>query len=280
MVFCDQKMAPHLTKPERETLKAVWRISRAPGADGSARTGDLAGSLRVSPGTATATVKRLAERGLLTHAPYHGVGLSPEGERVAMAVIRRHRIVERFLADMLGYSWAEADALAPTFEHQLPQEVEDRLFAALDRPTTCPHGFPIPGEGSDTLPQLPALYDLAPGERAVVALPGSTAPELASFLEGLGVRPGVEVVVREKQPFDGPLVVSVEGHDRTLGAAVAHQIFVRHSSVAGEEPSGSRTSPAVAVALPSGAPTAGDGVADDGSTSRGRLPRGRREKQS
>ncbi|MHB1930456.1 MAG: metal-dependent transcriptional regulator, partial [Acidimicrobiales bacterium] len=187
-------------------MKAVWRLSRAPGADGTARTGDLADSLRVSPGTATATVKRLAERGLLSHAPYHGVTLSHDGERVAMAVIRRHRIVERFLADMLGYTWSEADALAPAFEHQLPQEVEDRLFAALDRPTTCPHGFAIPGAEADTLPDLPALYDLVPGERAVIALPGSTAPELASFLDGLGVRPGAEIVLREKHPFDGPVV--------------------------------------------------------------------------
>ena len=89
-------MSNTLTKPERETLKAVWRLCRAPGADGFARTGDLAGSLRVSPATATATVKRLAERGLLSHTPYHGVVLSAEGERRAMQVIRRHRIVERF----------------------------------------------------------------------------------------------------------------------------------------------------------------------------------------
>ena len=125
-----------------------------------------------------------------------------------MSVVRRHRIVERFLADMLGYSWSEADRLAPTFEHELPQEVEDRLFVALDRPATCPHGFPIPGVESAELPEMPPLYDLEPGDRAVVALPGSTDPDVAIFLDGLGVRPGVEVEVREKHPFDGPLVVS------------------------------------------------------------------------
>lgn len=245
-------MSDTLTKPERETLKAVWRLSRAPGSDGFARTGDLAGSLRVSPATVTATVKRLAGRGLVSHTPYHGVVLSAEGERRAMQVIRRHRIVERFLADLLGYTWAEADALAPVFEHQLPQEVEDRLFVALDRPATCPHGFPIPGEGGDTLPPLPVLYDLGPGERAVVALPGSTAPELASFLDGLGVRPGTEVLVLDKQPFDGPVVVAVEGRDRTLGAGVAKQIFVSRVTVAG----------------------------DGEPTDRGKLPRGRREKRT
>lgn len=215
-----------LTKSERETLKAIWRItSRAAGEEG-ARTGDLAASLNVTPGTMTATVKKLADRGLAVHTPYHGVELTDAGRRRAMGVVRRHRIVERFLADMLGYSWAEADRLAPAFEHQLPQEVEDRLFAALDCPATCPHGFPIPGSGTDDLPKMPPLYDLAPGDRAVVALPGSTDPDVAIFLDGLGVRPGVEVEVREKHPFGGPLVVSVDGHERTLGERVARQILV------------------------------------------------------
>jgi DtxR family Mn-dependent transcriptional regulator len=216
-----------LTNSERETLKAIWRLTSRPHSDTGARTGDLAASLRVSPGTMTATVKKLADRGMAVHTPYHGVQLTEMGRQRAMSVVRRHRIVERFLADMLGYSWSEADRLAPTFEHQLPQEVEERLFVALDRPTTCPHGFPIPGTGTHDLPQMPPLYDLSPGDRAVVALPGSTDPEVAVFLEGLGVRPGVEVEVREKHPFDGPLVVSVDGQDRTIGERVARQILVR-----------------------------------------------------
>ncbi len=216
-----------LTKSERETLKAIWRLTSQPHPDGGARTGDLAASLKVSPGTMTATVKKLADRGLAVHTPYHGVQLTEVGRRRAMSVVRRHRIVERFLSDMLGYSWSEADRLAPMFEHQLPQEVEDRLYAALDRPATCPHGFPIPATESADLPGMPALYELSPGDRAVVALPGSTDPDVAGFLDGLGVRPGVEVEIREKHPFDGPLVVSVDGHDRTIGEKVARQILVR-----------------------------------------------------
>src|SRR5579875_183264 len=224
-----------LTKSERETLKAIWRLTtRAEpnGSDGGARTGDLAASLKVTPGTMTATVKKLADRGLAVHAPYHGVALTEEGRKLAMSVVRRHRIVERFLADILGYTWSEADRLAPAFEHQLPQEVEDRLFAALDRPTTCPHGFPIPGAGGDDLPAMPPLYDLEPGETAVIALPGSTDPEVAAFLDGLGLRPGVEVQVKEKHPFDGPLVVAVDGEDRTLGDKVARQILVHRDRTA------------------------------------------------
>ena len=221
-------MDASLTKSERDTLKAIWRLTSAPRHDTAARTGDLAASLHLSPATMTATVKRLADRGLAAHTPYRGVELTGDGRRLAMAVIRRHRIVERFLADMLGYSWAEADRLAPAFEHQLPQEVEDRLWVALDRPATCPHGFPIPGAGTEGLPVMETLYDLEPGSRATVALSGSTGPDVATFLDGLGVRPGVEVEVREKHPFDGPLVVAVGAADPiTLGDKVARQILVR-----------------------------------------------------
>lgn len=221
-----------LTKSERETLKAIWRLTSHPHSDGGARTGDLAASLKVSPGTMTATVKKLADRGLALHTPYRGVELTETGRRRAMGVVRRHRIVERFLADMLGYSWSEADRLAPIFEHQLPQEVEDRLYAALDRPSTCPHGFPIPDTEGENIPALPPLYDLAPGARATIALPGSTDPDVAMFLDSLGVRPGVEVEIKEKHPFDGPLVVAVDGQDRTIGERVARQILVRISEPA------------------------------------------------
>jgi DtxR family Mn-dependent transcriptional regulator len=212
-----------LSKSERETLKAIYRQS----VSGDAHTGDLADALGVSPGTVTATIKRLAERDLAEHKPYRGVLLTPIGRRVAVAAIRRHRIVERFLADMLGYAWNEADRLAGSFEHDLPQEVEDRLYLALHRPATCPHGFPIPEPEVLDIPELPPLYDLEPGDVAVVAVPGSTDPEVITFLDTLGLRPGVRVEVREKHPFDGPLVLRVEGQDRTVGEKVARQVYVR-----------------------------------------------------
>ena len=150
-------MVAPLTKSERETLKSLYRLAR----DGhDAHTGALAEILGVSPATATATVKRLAERGLLDHKLYRGVELTPSGRAVAIAAMRRHRIVERFLADMLGYAWNEADRLATSFEHDLPQEVEDRLYVALDQPASCPHGFPIPAPEVGEIPEMPALYDL------------------------------------------------------------------------------------------------------------------------
>jgi DtxR family Mn-dependent transcriptional regulator len=215
-----------LSRSERETLKAIYRLSK----DGDAHTGALADALGVSPGTATAAIKRLADRDLADHKPYKGVELTPIGRQAAVSAIRRHRIVERFLSDMLGYAWNEADRLAGSFEHELPQEVEDRLFVALDRPATCPHGFPIPEPEVAEIPQMPPLYDLEPGDVAVVAVPGSVDADVVAFLDTLGLRPGVEVEVKEKHPFDGPLVLHVDGQDRTVGEKVARQIFVRKTT--------------------------------------------------
>jgi len=218
-----------LSKSERETLKAVYRLTVPKiGTDvvASAHTGDLADGLGVSPGTVTATVKRLAERTLVDHTPYKGVELTADGRRLAVAAIRRHRIVERFLSDMLGYAWNEADRLAPAFEHDLPEGVLDRLFVALDRPTTCPHGFPIPEPEVSEIPALPQLYALEPGDVAVVAVPGSTDADVVAFLDSLGLRPGVSVEVTEKHPFDGPLVLRVADIDRTISQRLAQQIYV------------------------------------------------------
>ena len=219
-----------LSKSERESLKAIYRLAQDNGPDGTAgevHTGALADRLGLSPGTVTSMLKRLADRDFVDYTPYHGVLLTPKGRGLAVAAIRRHRIVERFLADMLGYAWNEADRLATAFEHELPQEVEDRIFVALDRPDVCPHGFPIPAKETADIPAMPPLYALEPGDAAIVAVPGSTDPQIIEFLDTLGLRPGVTVEVREKHPFDGPLVLRVDGKDRTLGSTVANQVFVR-----------------------------------------------------
>lgn len=230
-----------LSRSDREMLKAIYRLAK----DGDdAQTGALAEHLGVAPATATASVKRLAERGFVDHRPYRGVELSPTGRFAAVGAIRRHRIVERFLSDICGYAWNEADRLAGTFEHDLPQEVEDRLFAALGRPTTCPHGFPIPEAQGDRIPHMASLDDLAVGEGGVVAISGSTSPDVLEFLESLGVRPGVRVELVGRHPFDGPVVVAVDGRELTIGERIARQIYIQlvrlapateSDSVAGDE---------------------------------------------
>jgi DtxR family Mn-dependent transcriptional regulator len=231
-------VTPELSKSERETLKVIYRHTRD---GGEAHTGTIAEDLGVSPGTVTAHLKRFADRGLVHHRPYHGVSFTDDGRRAAVALIRRHRIVERFLADMLGYPWNEADAHAPAFEHDLPDEVLERLFVALHRPETCPHGFPIPAVGQVEVPELPRLYDLDPGDHAEVAVPGSTDAEVVRFLGTLGVVPDAIVEVVDKHPFDGPIVVRIEDQDRTLGEKLARQVHVRR--LAGDVSGGAAADP-------------------------------------
>jgi len=208
---------------ERETLKAIYRLGQS---EHPVKAGSVAEALGVSPATVTARLRRLHHQGLARHVPYHGVELTDEGRSLAVSAIRRHRIVERFLSDMLAYPWDRADALAVTFEHALPADVLGRIFVALDRPTACPHGFPIPEEEAADIPRLPTLVDLEPGAEAEVAVPGDTHPEVVAFLEGMGVRPGARIRVREKHPFDGPVVISLGRKDRTIGNNLARQIYV------------------------------------------------------
>jgi DtxR family transcriptional regulator, Mn-dependent transcriptional regulator len=230
-----------ISKSEREMLKAVYRLSKG-GSD--AHTGALAEHLGVAPGTVTTTVKRLAERGLVDHRPYRGVELTQGGRQLAVGAIRRHRIVERFLSDTLGYAWHEADRLAGAFEHELPDEVEERIYDMLGRPATCPHGFPIPGPEVDRVLQLPSLNEMAPGQSGIVAVSGSTEREIVEFLDTLGVRPGAHLEVVTKQPFDGPIVIRVEGREQTVGERLAQRIFVKVPSLfAVESPGRPETEP-------------------------------------
>jgi DtxR family Mn-dependent transcriptional regulator len=217
-------MVEPLTKTEREAMKEIYRLAENPG---EVTTGTIAQRLGVVPGTASAMVKKLAERGLVDHRPYKGIELTTSGQEVAVSAIRRHRICERFLADYLGYTWHDADRLASTFEHDLPAEVEGRLYEALGRPAFCPHGFPIPQPEAAVIPHMPRLYDLEPGEVASVALSGSMEKSVVAFLENLGVRPDVRVEVISKQPFDGPLELRVGGATRMLGEKLARQIFAK-----------------------------------------------------
>lgn len=213
-----------LTPTDAETAKAIQRLT----ADGAAaRTGDLAAALSVTAASVTARVQRLAERGAVTYTPYQGVELTEQGRRIGAVAIRRHRIVERFLCDVLGYRWQDVDHPAGTFEHALPDEIVDRLFVALDRPATCPHGFPVPAADAAEAPLLPTLDTVEPGVEATVALQGSLDDDLRAYLDGIGVRPGATLCVQTRHPFAGPVVVVVEGHEQTIGNLVARQIFLR-----------------------------------------------------
>ncbi|MBC7246997.1 MAG: metal-dependent transcriptional regulator [Actinobacteria bacterium] len=205
-------------------LKHIFRLQQA---SSPVSTTALAESMGLAPSTVTDTLKKLSQKGLINYTPYHGITLTPEGEKMAVKAIRRHRIVERFLTDMLGFEWHEAHEEALPFENQISEEVERRLFVALNRPKVCPHGYPIPSKVEDVRVEETTLYSLEPGERAEVISVKDDEPELLQFMASLGIKPGVRIRVITKDPFKGPLQAVVGRNRRTVGWHLANSIYVR-----------------------------------------------------
>jgi len=205
-------------------LKHIFRLQQV---QSPVSTSALAESMKVAPSTVTDTLKKLSQKGLINYTPYHGITLTPKGEKLAVKAIRRHRIVERFLTDMLGFEWHEAHEEALRFETQLSDEVERRLFVALNKPKVCPHGYPIPSKVEDVKVEETTLYSLEPGETAEVISVKDDEPELLQFMASLGIKPGVKIKVVAKDPFKGPLQAVVGRSRRTVGWHLANSIHVR-----------------------------------------------------
>jgi DtxR family transcriptional regulator, Mn-dependent transcriptional regulator len=197
---------------------------------GKATTNELADRMAVSPAAATAMVKKLAEMGLVEHRRYHGAMLTEAGERVAVEVVRHHRLLELYLTQALGLPWDSVHIEAERLEHVLSEELEAALDRALGFPDTDPHGDPIPGP--DLI--LPAethqsLVELEPWQAATVRRVPDGDPALLRYLASLGLVPAAQVRMVEKAPFAGPVTLEVDGINRSLGVAVAEMIRVERS---------------------------------------------------
>ena len=176
-----------VSESAQDYLKAIWKLQAA---HGEATTSALAGELGVSPASATAMLKKLDRLGLVHHEPYHGARLTPSGERVALEVIRHHRLLELYLKEALGLSWDQVHAEAERLEHYLSDEVEARIDAALGYPTRDPHGDPIPtAELVLETGERRTLVDVAAGDEAVVRRVPDSDPELLRYLADLGLVP-------------------------------------------------------------------------------------------
>lgn len=212
----------------REHLKHIFKLEEREGPrEGPVTMSELAQAIGHSAPAVTDMAKKLAERGLVDYIPYRGVRLTPEGRREATKALRRHRIVERFLTDMLGFPWQDAHELAIQFEHEVPDPVETRLYQALRKPSSCPHGFPIPDVPEDSFPTVIILSELAEGATSEVATVLEEGHDILAFIDSLGLRPGASVTVRQKTPFDGPLVLEVDGVERIVGHNLAQIVTVR-----------------------------------------------------
>ena len=190
----------------------------------------LAERLDVSPASASGMVRKLDELGLVTHVPYRGVQLTPKGARVALEVLRHHRLLELYLAEQLGVPWDRVHQEAEALEHVISEDLEARIAAKLGQPTHDPHGDPIPTlEGEIDESSSVALGDLQPGDGGVFVRVSDSDPEMLRYLSERGIAPGDSLEVLERQPFDGPLLVRFGSGDHALGGDLVRMMRVKQS---------------------------------------------------
>lgn len=205
-------------------LKTIYALGRE---DNQVKTTALAERMGVQPSSVTAMLKTLSELELAQYTPYHGVELTPAGEKVALEVIRHHRLVELYLVEALGYGWDEVHEEAEQLEHVISEKLEARMAARLGQPTVDPHGDPIPTlDGSVEVGSTLALADVDVGAHVRVARVIDQDAERLRYISGLGLVPGAEVEVTAKAPFDGPISVLLSDTVHVLDRRLARMILV------------------------------------------------------
>jgi DtxR family Mn-dependent transcriptional regulator len=205
-------------------LRAIYELQCA---EGQVGTTLLADRLGVTPASATGMIKKLAEMKLLVHEPYQGVKLTKSGQKVALEVVRHHRLIERFLSEALGVPWDRVHEEAHKIEHAISEDIEERMDTVLGHPTTDPHGSPIPRlDGTIDESANTRLAELAPGQSAVVAEVSDHDSALLRYLGELGLYPQSEVAVMAVAPLDGLMTVRVGNKQHALSHAVANEVLV------------------------------------------------------
>lgn len=221
-----QKAAP-LTTAREDYLADIYRIQSS---GQSANTGDVAQRLRVSAASTSAMIRHLAADGLVQHEPYSGVRLTKEGERAASEVVRRHRIIERFLTDVLGIAWEQVDEFAHRMEHVTPDEVLEAMERLSGWPVTCPHGYPIPGDGESSVTAGELLESLPAGTRAVVVRVDESDRDLLRYLREKNLTLGAEVTVVSRNDIDGTRELTTPDGTFVAGQRIARAVTVRRVS--------------------------------------------------
>jgi len=216
--------APALTAPVEDYLKAIYELERS---GNPAGTTEIAAALRIAPASVSGMVRRLAEQGLIAHEPYRGARLTDDGRRAALRTIRRHRVIEAYLAQALGYPWDGVHDEAERLEHAASDDLVDRMAAAIGEPETDPHGAPIPArDGTVDERRLASLDDLPDGAEARVQRVEDDDPDRLRYLGELGIRPGARVRIVERAPYGGPITVQVARARRQVGPELARHVLV------------------------------------------------------
>ena len=210
-------MRPH-TAPVEDYAKAIYTLQQR----GGVTTNALADRLQVTAGSVSAMLKKLDALGLVTHTPYKGVELTPEGEQLALEIIRHHRLLELYLAESLGVPWDRVHDEAEVLEHHISEELEAAIAAKLGHPTHDPHGDPIPSvdltiDEGETVP----LQSLDAGDRGRFVRVSDADPEMLRYLSERGIAPGDDFEIVERQPFGGPVWARFHGDVHVLGGGLA-----------------------------------------------------------
>ena len=209
-----------LTRSVEDYLKAIYQLSPE---GRPASTSEIAHLLALSPPSVTGMVKRLSEHGLLEHVPYRGVQLTEEGRRAALRMGRRHRLIEAYLVEFLGYSWDAVHEEAERLEHAVSDALVERMATALGHPNVDPHGDPIPSaDGSIQELACTPLSDIPVGETVEIHRVHENQPENLRYIASLGLRPGVRVRVVDRQPIDNLVTVEVGGEQHVIGRELGH----------------------------------------------------------
>lgn len=214
-----------LTESVQDYLKTIWVLEREHGAPVS--TSALADAMGFAPASATNMVKRLAELNLVEYEPYRGIHLSPTGEKMALEIIRHHRLLELYLAEALGYSWDQVHEEADRLEHHISEEFESAIAEQLGHPTHDPHGDPIPTSDLELLfsPAQP-LTTLTPDDSAVVRRVRDQSVEQLQYLADTGVVLGAVVRLVGREATDDTVTIELEGQNLSLEQDLAEKILV------------------------------------------------------
>ncbi len=213
------------TPAVEDYAKAIYSLESR--RDEPVSTKTLAERLEITPGSVSAMLKRLDELGLITHVPYRGVRLTEAGRRIALEVIRHHRLLESYLAEVLGMPWDRVHAEAEVLEHVLSDDLEELIAAKLGNPTVDPHGDPIPTAGFDLEEgETRGLDELPIGAVGRFVRVSDADPEMLRYLAAQGIAIGDRMEVVERQPFGGPLYVRFGERTHALGDALTQAMRV------------------------------------------------------
>lgn len=213
-----------LSQAVEDYLKTIYKLeSEGVGAS----TTKIAEAMDVSSASATNMIKRLSKMGLVDYRSYKGARLTKTGKKIALEIIRHHRLLELYLLEVLGYSWDEVHDEAEKLEHHISEQFEDKIAELLNDPDYDPHGDPIPTKEGvmpemETVPLVKAREE----QSYIISRVKDQDPDLLRYLEKLGLLPGTKVRIIEKAPFKGPVTLLVEETEQTLGFDVAKNIFV------------------------------------------------------